>query len=181
MKVLVVLVLAAFTGCNASLLYADQPKTKLDELTDTFWDYVNVAKQTTDETVEKFQQTEFGQDLSARLEEGAKVASTYGEAFWTQVPKNVRETIEVYVIMMPYGLALTAERKMTTFKKKLDPIVDRMAPLAEKISSDLTLRAQQVKDTTAPYVEKLKEKLDPLAQDIKARFQTLYDSFVNTN
>ncbi|GAA6220352.1 apolipoprotein A-IV-like [Lates japonicus] len=86
MKVLVVLVLAVFSGCQANLFYADAPKPQLEVLTDAFWDYVGKATQTADETLQMIRKSQFGQEVSARLTESADMASTYAVSIQEQLP-----------------------------------------------------------------------------------------------
>ncbi|CAJ1062658.1 apolipoprotein Eb-like [Xyrichtys novacula] len=177
MKAVVVLVFAVFTaGCNANPFYADEPKSQLDVLTDTLWHYVARAKQSTDETIEKFKQTDFGQEVSAGLRE----ASMYGNKFWQHVPKGIQHELGA-VSMGFYGLGESVDQGMTALKKKLDPIVERVAPVTEKVANELTQRAQQVKEMASSSVEKLMEKVTPLAQDIQARFDTLFESLITSN
>ncbi|XP_020506028.2 apolipoprotein Eb [Labrus bergylta] len=180
MKVLVVLVLAVFTGCNANLFSADEPKSKLDELTDAFWGSVNKARRTADDTLDKFMQTEIGQNVGARLAEGAHAASTYAEIAWDQLPTTVKDSMGS-VGMLLYGISVQADEGLTTFKKKIEPFVERVAPVAEKVQSLLTQRAEQVAEVASPYVDKLIEKLDPMTQDVQTRLTNLFDSFDKTN
>uniref|UniRef100_A0A3Q3KZ86 Apolipoprotein Eb-like n=1 Tax=Labrus bergylta TaxID=56723 RepID=A0A3Q3KZ86_9LABR len=172
MKVLVVLVLAVFTGCNANLFSADEPKSKLDELTDAFWGSVNKARRTADDTLDKFMQTEIGQNVGARLAEGAHAASTYAEIAWDQLPTTVKDSMGS-VGMLLYGISVQADEGLTTFKKKIEPFVERVAPVAEKVQSLLTQRAEQVAEVASPYVDKLIEKLDPMTQDVQTRLTNL--------
>ncbi|XP_026172953.1 apolipoprotein A-I-like [Mastacembelus armatus] len=60
----------------------------------------------------------------------------------------------------------------------LENFKERVAPMTEKVQSELTQRALQVREFAAPYVDELREKLDPYAQDFQARLTSLYESFV---
>ncbi|KAF5898188.1 apolipoprotein A-I-like, partial [Clarias magur] len=63
MKVLVVLVLAVFTGCQANLFYADEPKPQLEQLTDAFWDYVAKATHTAEGALKMIRESQLGQEV----------------------------------------------------------------------------------------------------------------------
>ncbi|XP_041649648.1 apolipoprotein Eb-like [Cheilinus undulatus] len=180
MRILVVLVTAIFTGCNANLFYADEPKSKLDQLTDAFWGYVDGARQTADDTLEKIQQTEIAQDVSARLQNGAEVANLYAEIAWEQVPPMAKDAMEGAGMLL-YGVSLRAEEGMTNVKRNLEPLTERVAPVAERVQSGLTQGAEQVLEMASPYFEKLRDSLEPVAKQVQTKVTGLVDSLVGSN
>ncbi|CAJ1062657.1 apolipoprotein Eb-like [Xyrichtys novacula] len=184
MKVLVVLVLAVFTGCNANFLYADDPKSQLDVLTDAISDNIDVVVQKATDTIEQFKKTELGQDLSTRVKDGSELVSMYAGIAWEQVPDGIKNAAEG-AGMMVYGISMRVEQGIDVLEKKLEPLVDRVSPVAEKVAEkvagEVNYRAQQVSEAASPYVAKIQEKLTPLAQGIQARLDSLYQSVVKAN
>ncbi|XP_041649635.1 apolipoprotein A-I-like [Cheilinus undulatus] len=198
MKVLVVLALAVLTGCNANLLYADEPKPQLEALTDAFWDYVAKATKSADDTLQMIKSSQFGQDVTARLTDSADAATLYTQRVHEQLPPAAQEMIST-VTMETYALKTRLEEEMATAKAKLDPITEDMktkiqqqveqlkqelAPLADMDPE--TLRATLIQKTDElkasleasvldlraqlnPYSEDMRQKVDQHLQDFKER------------
>uniref|UniRef100_A0A8C6TGK1 Apolipoprotein A-IV-like n=1 Tax=Neogobius melanostomus TaxID=47308 RepID=A0A8C6TGK1_9GOBI len=197
MKVLVVLVLAVFTGCNANLLYADAPKPQLEVLTDAFWDYVGKATKTADDTVQMIRSSQFGQDVSARLTESADLASKYATSIQEQLPPGAQDlitkvTTEADVLRERVAQELSTvqgqlepytEEMKAQIQQRVDQLKQELAPFTDSLDSEglrTALRQkteelkasleQSVKDLQAqlgPYTDDLKVKVDQHLQDFK--------------
>ncbi|RVE62944.1 hypothetical protein OJAV_G00162070 [Oryzias javanicus] len=199
MKVLAVLVLAVFTGCNANLFYADAPKPQLEVLTDAFWDYVSKATQTADDTLEMIKKTQFGQEVSARLTESATLANEYATSIHEQLPPEAKQlitkvTTEADVLRERVNQELTkarenlepyAENLRSQIEQRVEQLKQELAPYTESLDSE-TLRAtlmqkseelkanleqsvQDLQTQLGPYTEDLKQKVDQHLQDFKER------------
>ncbi|XP_060905345.1 apolipoprotein A-I-like [Labrus mixtus] len=171
MKVLVVLVFAFFTGCNAEL-YAHKPKSKLDLMNEAFWDYVSQTILTSWVAFSDFRQTEFGVVVSDYLREGAEVADIYATRVWEQVPSHTKDNIDSLLT----ELANHVEEKGIAVKEKLlEPLVEEAAPVADKVASRLLQCAEELSDMASPHIENLRENLEPLAQGVQRKLTDLYN------
>nr|QCP69306.1 apolipoprotein A4b [Lateolabrax maculatus] len=147
MKVLAVLVLAIFSGCNANLFYADAPKPQLEVLTDAFWDYVAKATQTADDTLQMVRKSQFGQDVSGRLTESADLASKYAVALQEQLPPSAQELIT----------KVTAEADVLRERliQDLSTVRGTLEPYTEDMKAQIQQRVEQLKQELAPYADSL--------------------------
>ncbi|PWA20589.1 hypothetical protein CCH79_00011481, partial [Gambusia affinis] len=170
MKVLAVLVLAVFTGCNANLFYADAPKPQLEVMTDAFWDYVGKATQTADDTLQMIRKSQFGQDISARLTDGAEAASQYAVTLQEQLPPRAQELIT--------RVTQEAEDLRDRLNTDLNNAREKLEPYTENLKVQIR---ERVKEIAAPYVDNLRERLDPYAQDLQTRLTSLYESYIKAN
>ncbi|XP_028327437.1 apolipoprotein A-I-like [Gouania willdenowi] len=147
MKVLAVLVLAVFTGCQANLFYADAPKPQLEVVTDAFWEYVGKATQTADETVQMIRKSQFGQDISARLTESADVASKYAVTLQDQLPPAAQELITKVT-----NEADVLRERVTL---ELNSVKDKLQPYTEEMKAQIQQKVEQLKQELAPYADSL--------------------------
>nr|XP_020506030.1 apolipoprotein A-I-like [Labrus bergylta] len=171
MKVLVVLVFAFFTGCNAEL-DAHKPKSKLDLMDKAFWEYVSNTFWTASAAYGHFRQTEFGVVVRDYFKEGAKVAEIYATRVWEQVPSDTIDNINSLL----RELASQLEEKGIAVKKKLlEPLVEEAAPVAEKVASRLLQCAEELSNMASPHIENLRENLEPLAQGVQGKLTDLYN------
>ncbi|XP_034553581.1 apolipoprotein A-I-like [Notolabrus celidotus] len=188
MKVLAVLVLVVFTGCNANLLYADEPKPQLEVLTEAFWDYVAKATQTADDTVQMIKQSQFGQDMTARITEGADAATLYAQRVQQQLPPGAQDMIST-VSMETYALRMRLEKDIATVKEKIDPLTEDMkvkiqervellkqelAPYADSLDSEalrttLMQKTEELKASLEQSVQDLQTQLEPYTEDMKQK------------
>ncbi|KAI4811776.1 hypothetical protein KUCAC02_014651 [Chaenocephalus aceratus] len=195
MKVLVVLVLAVFTGCNANILYADAPKPQIELLTEAFWDYAAKATETADDTLQMIKKSPFGQVVNDHLEETRYVAAHALLGMHEMLPPATQDMLHK-VIREAEELKGRVERELAAAKEIMKPYTDNMkvqiqqrveqlkqelAPYAESIDTE-AVRAtleqkseelkQSVKDLQAqlePYTDDLKLKVDHYLQDFQER------------
>ncbi|XP_037532092.1 apolipoprotein A-I [Nematolebias whitei] len=165
MKVLAVLVLAVFTGCNANLFYADAPKPQLEVMQDAFWDYVAKATQTADDTLQMIKKSQIGQDFSTRLTEGADMANQYAVTLQEQLPIGTQDMINKF----------TAEAEMLKERvtQELNTAREKLEPYTENIKTQMQQRVEQIKQELAPYADSLdadtlRTTLIQKSEDLKA-------------
>uniref|UniRef100_A0A8C2I2J5 Uncharacterized protein n=1 Tax=Cyprinus carpio TaxID=7962 RepID=A0A8C2I2J5_CYPCA len=194
MKVLVVLALAVFTGCQANIFYADEPKPQLEQLTDAFWSYVSKATQTAEETVMMIRSSQLGQEVNARLTQSADMASEYAvtlkkqmdplaEELMTKITKEaevLRERLGQDLMNARDKLEPYADNLQSQIQQRVEELRTAMAPYADSLDSE-TLKRKPGAQSLTPYTEDLKEKLDPYAQDLQAQLSSLYESFTKRN
>ncbi|KAM4567890.1 uncharacterized protein V3H82_012143 [Fundulus diaphanus] len=203
MKVLAVLVLAVFTGCNANLFYADAPKPQLEVMTDAFWDYVGKATQTADDTLQMIRKTQFGQDISARLTESAEAASQYAATLQEQLPPGAQDlinkvTTEADVLrqrlnddlnlgmekLQPYtdNLKVQIQQRVEQLKQELAPYADSLdtetlrttvIQKSEELKAQLEQSVQELQTQLGPYTDDLKQKVDQHLEEFKQKITPL--------
>uniref|UniRef100_A0A3Q3AKE2 Apolipoprotein A-IV a n=1 Tax=Kryptolebias marmoratus TaxID=37003 RepID=A0A3Q3AKE2_KRYMA len=147
MKVLAVLVLAVFTGCNGNLFYADAPKPQLEVMTDAFWDYVGKATQTADDTLQMIKKSQIGQDISARLTESADMANKYAVSLQEQLPPGAQDMINKFTT--------EADMLKERVTQELNTAQEKLQPYTENIKTQLQQRVEQLKQELAPYADTL--------------------------
>ncbi|CAL9705169.1 unnamed protein product [Knipowitschia caucasica] len=188
MKVLAVLVLAVFTGCNANLMFADAPKPQLDVLTDAFWEYVGKATTTADDTLQMVRSSQFGQDVSARLTESAVLAGKYATSIQEQLPPAAQDmltkvTTEADVLrervaqefssvqgqLEPYTEQMKAQiqQRVDQLKQELAPYADSMD--AEGLRTALVQKSEELKASLEQSVKDLQTQLGPYTDDLKVK------------
>ncbi|XP_032374710.1 apolipoprotein A-IV isoform X2 [Etheostoma spectabile] len=168
MKVLVVLIVALFSGSHANLFYADAPKPQLDVLTDAFWDYVSKATQTADDTLQMIRKSQFGQDVSARLTESADVASKYAVTLQEQLPPVAQDLI----VKVTTETDVLRERMI----QELNTVKDKLQPYTDDMKVQIQQRVEQLKQELAPYAdsvdtEALRTTLKEKTEELKANLE----------
>ncbi|XP_033976537.1 apolipoprotein A-I-like isoform X6 [Trematomus bernacchii] len=191
MKVLVVLALAVFTGCNANILYADAPKPQIELLTEAFHDYVAKAKETADDTFQMIEKSQFGKHVNDLLGYGYRAASDFASAVFHQLaPTGIIHYVDIEIgrvavqihqrveqlkqELAPYAESLDTEALRATLEQKSEELKQSVKDL--QVHRQLIQRANQVQEMAAPYVEDLKVKLEPYAEDLQARLTSLYEA-----
>ncbi|XP_071062182.1 apolipoprotein A-I-like [Pseudochaenichthys georgianus] len=188
MKVLVVLVLAVFTGCTANILYADAPKPQIELLTEAFWDYAAKATATADDTLQVIKKSPFGRGVNDRLEDTRFMTGMYLHFMLEMLPPATRDMLHK-VITEAEELNGHVERELAAAKdimkvqiqQRVEQLKQKLAPYAESIDTE-AVRAtleqkseelkQSVKDLQAqlePYTDDLKLKVDQYLQDFQER------------
>ncbi|KAL2084263.1 hypothetical protein ACEWY4_019781 [Coilia grayii] len=190
MKVLLVLAIAVFTGCNANLFYADEPKPQLEQLTDAFWDYVAQATQTAEDTIQTIRKSHLGQAVSARLTESADVASQYAVTLQNQMTP-LAEDVMAKITKEAEVLRERLAQDLTTVKGKLEPYAEDMraqvlqrveelkaavAPYAESLYSEslkttLLQKSEELKGSLEKSVEELQSQLGPYTEELRQKVQ----------
>uniref|UniRef100_A0A672FE52 Apolipoprotein A-IV a n=1 Tax=Salarias fasciatus TaxID=181472 RepID=A0A672FE52_SALFA len=183
MKVLAVLVLAVFTGCNANLFYADAPRSHTEELRDGFWLYAGKITQTTDDTIQVIRKSQKTKEncflsinfrpISARLMESADAASKYAASLQEQLPPVAQDLIT--------KVSAEADLLKERVNTELSTVRERLEPLAGDLKVKVQERVEQLKQELAPYVdtvdaEGLRITLIEKSEELKASLeQTVAD------
>ncbi|CAJ1062656.1 apolipoprotein Eb-like [Xyrichtys novacula] len=176
MKVLSLLVLVVFTGCQASPFHANQPTSHMDTLIHSYSDFKKIVIGTIKDIAKLLLETETGQDLSARFIEGRDVVNTNMKEVQKHIPRRVHHVMGGFGMGI-YGLAVTVEEWTTKTKRKLEPLAERMSPVTEKVAVQLIQGAQQVRDVVPPLVQRLVEKVGLFSQQVQARYDNFIEKF----
>ncbi|KAK1895915.1 Apolipoprotein Eb [Dissostichus eleginoides] len=140
MKVLVVLVLAVFTGCNANILYADAPKPQIELLTEAFWDYVAKATETADE----IKKSQFVEHVAYRLLDGYMLATYCFDAVQNHLPPAAKQRF--------HQVTRETEDLMGRVNREL---AVALKPYTDDMEVQIQQRVEQLKQVLAPYAESL--------------------------
>ncbi|CAJ1062655.1 apolipoprotein Eb-like [Xyrichtys novacula] len=174
MKVLLLLVLVVFTGCNANPHHARGHKPKLDVLFDTLSDPAELTR--------VFKQSEFGRDVSDRLVEGRIAANKFVGEIWENLDLSTRDALAgVYLDLINFGMAASVRWDRSELKQMLKPVTETVDSVVRNVESELTQRARQVKDVVSPHFETLMEKVEPVAQTVQARLESFYQSLFKSS
>ncbi|KAJ8354785.1 hypothetical protein SKAU_G00223520 [Synaphobranchus kaupii] len=202
MRVFVLLALVAFTGCQANVLRSVEPTPQLDQMKQTFWDYLTNAAQTAKSTLQTIKETELGQQVSAKIEESAFVARQYalvlqdqvslvGQESFNKVADQVdrlkerlwQDMSEVSAQLEPYTEPLKAN-----IEQKLEKLMQEVAAYTESVNAEalkasLLQRSEELKQSVkelqsqlGSYTEVLKEKMEQRMQEFQQSVTPLAES-----
>ncbi|XP_056618000.1 apolipoprotein A-IV b, tandem duplicate 2 [Triplophysa dalaica] len=199
MKVLLVLALAVFTGCNANLFYADEPKPQLEQLTDAFWSYAAKATNTAEETIKMIRISNLGEEVNARLTQSAYMASEYAitlrkqvdpltEEFMTKITKEaeaLRERLGQDLITVRDKLEPYADNLKSDIQQRVEDLRAAMAPYADSLDSEslkatLLQKSEELRGSVAHSVKELQVQLEPYTADIKEKVDQHLQEFQKT-
>merc|ERR1712212_1063296 len=164
MKILVVLTLAVFTGCNAAVLLQDQPKPQLDIVpkpqldivTDAFWDYVAKATHTAQDILQNIKQSELGQGVNAMISESTDAVNQYTVALCGQ---GLLAKITHEVAMLKARLDQDLRKGVTPFIEALNPEALKAALLQKSEELKRSLE-KSVKELQVPHSEELRQQME---------------------
>ncbi|KAL1259436.1 hypothetical protein QQF64_010013 [Cirrhinus molitorella] len=199
MKVIVVLALAVFTGCQANIFYADEPKPQLEQLTDAFWSYVAKATQTAEDTVKMIRSSQLGQEVNSRLTQSADMASEYAVTLKKQMDPMAEElmskiTKEAEVLRERLGQDLTsvrdklepyADNLKSQIQQRVEELRTAMAPYADSLDSEtlkatLLQKSEELRGNLEQSVKELQAQLEPYTADIKEKVDQRLQEFQKT-
>uniref|UniRef100_A0A3P8WAZ3 Apolipoprotein A-IV-like n=1 Tax=Cynoglossus semilaevis TaxID=244447 RepID=A0A3P8WAZ3_CYNSE len=147
MKVLVILAIAVLSDCQAHQLYGDESKAQVEVLIDSFWNYIAKATQTADDSLQMIRESQFGQEVNARLEESAYIASTYAVALKEQLPPAAQD------LVVKISTDADVLRKVLT--DELASVKNSLEPYAEDMKAQIQQRVEQFKQELIPYADSL--------------------------
>ncbi|XP_030597416.1 apolipoprotein A-I-like isoform X2 [Archocentrus centrarchus] len=162
MKVLVVLVLAVFTGCNANIMWHEQPKQQADMVKDAFWDYVAKATATAEESLKKIRESQLGQEMTTLIATGTDTINTFTNTMHSKVAPLAQGLMSKF--------SQEAEQLKAGLEKDLAVIRTRLQPYTE----ELMAKMEELKKDTAPYTEDpeaLKAVLQQKSQELKRQLE----------
>ncbi|XP_059423762.1 apolipoprotein Eb-like isoform X2 [Carassius carassius] len=163
MKVLVVLALAVFTGCQANLFYADEPKPQLEQLTDTFWSYVAKATQTAKETVKMIRSSQLGQEVNQYTTNLKEQMNPLPKDLMTKITEGadmLKERIEVEVSTVRCALKPYLEYVTSPLEKGAEYI--RQSLDFEDLKATVLQKSEELRESLEQGMKELQAKLDPL-------------------
>ncbi|XP_056331993.1 apolipoprotein A-I-like [Danio aesculapii] len=132
MKIPLVIALAMCTGCQANFFNADEPKPQL-KLADVFRSFVDQTRRTAEETIEKIQTSQVGQEFK-------------------QHTTNLKETMDPLMTQITEGadmLKNRIEEEMSVVRCALKPYIEVVTDPFEKAANHmreaLKFEAREVK------------------------------------
>ncbi|KAG7500861.1 apolipoprotein A-IV-like [Solea senegalensis] len=143
MKILVVLVLAVFTGCNARAVKQQQPKQQIDMVRDAFWDYVGKATSTAEDSLKQIRQSELGKEVNTLISESTNAVNHFSDAMRTQVAPLTKDLMS--------KLSKEAQRLQLRLQKDLTTMGTNLQPYAEELASDLQKKVEDLRSEAVPY------------------------------
>ncbi|XP_051728629.1 apolipoprotein A-IV a isoform X1 [Ctenopharyngodon idella] len=168
MKILVVFVIAAFSGCHASMMWQDQPENNMDLVKNAFWNYVSQATLTAEDTLQMIRNSELGQEINDRISKGADAINGYTLAIQSQIT-HLTQNLLAKLSQEADQLKLRLEQEMTSVQSQLKPYV-------EEIRVDIEEQVERLKKDVASYAETmnseaLKSTLVQGAEELKAKLE----------
>uniref|UniRef100_A0AAY5EY70 Apolipoprotein A-IV a n=1 Tax=Electrophorus electricus TaxID=8005 RepID=A0AAY5EY70_ELEEL len=161
MKVVVILILAVFTGCQANIFYADEPKPQLEQLTGAFWDYVAQATHTAEDTLKMIQESQLGQEVKY-----------------------------VFLLFLQYQMHPLAQDIVTKISKeaevlKVEDLRVAVAPYADSLDSQslkatILQKTEELRESVEEKVQGLQSQLEPYTTDLKQRMDQHLEDFQQT-
>ncbi|KAA0703231.1 hypothetical protein E1301_Tti006972 [Triplophysa tibetana] len=199
MKLYLVLAFVAFTGCQANLFSADEPKPQLEQLTDAFWSYAAKATRTAEETLKMIRESQLGQDVNARLTQSADMASEYAitlkkqvdpltEELMTKITKEaevLRERLGQDLITVRDKLEPYADNFRSQIQQRVEDLRAAMAPYADSLDSEslkatLLQKSEELRESIEQSVKELQTQLEPYTADIKEKVDQRLQEFQKT-
>merc|ERR1712212_732322 len=177
MKILVVLTLAVFTGCNAAVLLQDQPKTQLDIVpkpqldivTDAFWDYVAKATHTAQDILQNIKQSELGQGVNAMISESTDAVNQYTVALRSQVTPLTQDLLA--------KITHEAELLKARLDQDLSTVRAQLQPYAEELSVDIKRQGEELKGSLEKSVKELQAQLVPHSEELRQQMEQSLEAF----
>uniref|UniRef100_A0A8C1NPP9 Uncharacterized protein n=1 Tax=Cyprinus carpio TaxID=7962 RepID=A0A8C1NPP9_CYPCA len=171
MKVLAVLALAVFIGCQANLSNAEKPNPHLEHLITAFWNYIAKAVHPSDETSHVMRTSQLGQEvkltqtppsednmtkitkeadvLRERLEKDINIIRDKLEPYADNLKSQIQQRVEeLRMAMTPYADSLDSETLKTTLLQK-----------SEELRGNLEQSAKELQSQMEPYTAELKDNV----------------------
>ncbi|XP_073340209.1 uncharacterized protein [Pagrus major] len=150
MKVLVVLALAVFTGCNANIVWQNQPRQQVDMVKDAFWDYVAKATMTAEDSLKQIRQSQLGKEVNTLISESTDAVNKLTDALRTQVAPLTQDLMSKFT--------QEAEQLKTRVEKDLTAMGTRLQPFTEELVADLQRKVEELKRDAVPYANAMDPK-----------------------
>ncbi|XP_029022308.1 apolipoprotein A-IV a [Betta splendens] len=199
MKVLVVLALAVFSGCNANLLWQDAPKSNMDTVREAFWNYVGKATMTAEESLQQIRESELGQEINAKISQSADTVNQYIVALrgqvapltqdfltqFSQQTEHLKARMEqdlttVSTSVQPYAQQLVAslDKQVEELKREAASYAESMDP--EALKAVLLQKSQELKGQVEKSVSELQTQMVPYTDDMKQKLEQSLEEFQNS-
>nr|AII80535.1 apolipoprotein A IV 2 [Cyprinus carpio] len=152
MKILLFIALVVCTGCQANLFYADEPKPQLEQWTDAFRSYFELAKNRTSQLGQEINQ--YTTNLKEQIDPLAKVVTKI-----TEGADMLRERIEVEVSTVRCALKPYIEYVTSPFEKGAEYIKESLD--FEDLKATVLQKSEDLRESLEQGVKELQAKLDP--------------------
>ncbi|XP_034748385.1 apolipoprotein A-IV-like isoform X2 [Etheostoma cragini] len=147
MKVLVVLALAVFAGCNANVVWQGQPMQQVDLVKDAFWEYVAKATVTAEDSLKQIRQSGLGKEVNTLISESTEAVNKLTNALRTQVAPLTQDLLSKF--------SQEAEQLKNRLEKDLTTVGSSLQPYTEELVADLQRQLEALKKDAAPFAESM--------------------------
>ncbi|XP_066530991.1 apolipoprotein Eb-like [Hoplias malabaricus] len=167
MKVFVILAIAVFTVCHASIIRQEQTNPSMEMVKDAFWDYVSKATLTTDDIMKKIRESEMGQEVNARISESADAISQYAVAVRSQMTPPTQDLLT--------KISQEVEQLKVRLQQDLSSVKSHADPYIQELVTDIEQQVEQLKKDVAPYTamdsEAIKATLLQKSEELRASLE----------
>ncbi|XP_051921256.1 apolipoprotein A-IV-like [Hippocampus zosterae] len=173
MRVFVLFALALVSGCNGNFFHADAPKTRMEALTDAFWDYIAEASKLADDTLEMVTKSDFGAEVNAHLAETADVASRYAS--------NLKEKLPLATQGLMVKISAEADVLKKVLSQDLSAVSEKVDLLSDSMKSQIKEKVNRLKQELTAYADSVDadQLRDTLQQHSKVLMNGLMSSISN--
>ncbi|KAI5087276.1 apolipoprotein A-IV isoform X1, partial [Silurus meridionalis] len=145
MKILAVIAIVVFNGCQASVIRQDEAKPSFEMVKDAFWDYVSKATLTTEDILQKIKESDMGQEVNTRISESGDAINQYAVAVKHQVTPLTQELLA--------KMSQEAEQLKARLQQDFGSVKTELEPYIEELASDIQQQMEQWKKDVAPYTD----------------------------
>uniref|UniRef100_A0A8C2CKJ7 Apolipoprotein A-IV n=1 Tax=Cyprinus carpio TaxID=7962 RepID=A0A8C2CKJ7_CYPCA len=176
MKILAVLALAVFIGCQANLSNAEKPNPHLEHLITAFWNYIAKAVHPSDETSHVMRTSQLGQEVKltqtppsednmTKITKEADVQEHLlaGYCNFLQTEKKLKCSSSYHSARLTQSADIASEYAVT-LKKQMDP-------LTEELMTKITKEAEVLKERLGQDLISVRDQLEPYADNLKSQIQ----------
>uniref|UniRef100_A0A671Q5E0 Apolipoprotein Eb-like n=1 Tax=Sinocyclocheilus anshuiensis TaxID=1608454 RepID=A0A671Q5E0_9TELE len=184
MKVLAVLALAVFTGCQANLSNAEKPSPHLEHLITAFWNYIAKAVHPTDETSNVIRTSQLGREtpssedqmtkitkeadvLRERLEKDMNIIRDKLEPYADNLKSQIQERVEqLRTAMGPYADSLDSETLKATLLQKSEELRGNMEQSVKELQAQMEPYTAELKDNVGQYLQEMQNYFAASPEDL---------------
>uniref|UniRef100_A0A9J7YJS9 Apolipoprotein A-IV n=1 Tax=Cyprinus carpio carpio TaxID=630221 RepID=A0A9J7YJS9_CYPCA len=189
MKVLAVLALAVFIGCQANLSNAEKPNPHLEHLITAFWNYIAKAVHPSDETSHVMRTSQLGQEvkltqtppsednmtkitkeadvLRERLEKDINIIRDKLEPYADNLKSQIQQRVEeLRMAMTPYADSLDSETLKTTLLQKSEELRGNLEQSAKELQSQMEPYTAELKDNVGQYLQEMQKYFAASPEDL---------------
>uniref|UniRef100_A0AAQ4RJI8 Apolipoprotein A-IV n=1 Tax=Gasterosteus aculeatus aculeatus TaxID=481459 RepID=A0AAQ4RJI8_GASAC len=157
-------------GCNANIMWQNQPKSHVDQLKDAFEDYVDKA--TAGHPLSQIR--ELGAKVHTLITESADAINKLTNPLWTQVAPLTQELMSKFT-QEAEQLKTRLEKDLTSMGHSLRPHAENMD--AEALKAVVLQRSQELRAQLDKSMSQLQAQMVPYAEEIKEKMEQSLDEF----
>ncbi|XP_054620099.1 apolipoprotein A-IV a [Dunckerocampus dactyliophorus] len=193
MKLLLVLVLALLSGCNANVMRPNQPKAQVDMVKEAFWDYVAKATSTAEDSLKLIRQSELGKEVNTLISESTGAINKFTEALRSQATldftsrffeqaEQLKIRLEKDLKALGANLQPYADEVVTHLQKQVEELKKEASAYAETLDSEalkaaVLRKSQELKGHLDKNVDQLQTQMVPYSQELKQKMETSLEDF----